>query len=150
MFYTSPDICVVNILCRIQPGPTLSGILAWLHTNRIHVQFQGHESNALEAVLCTDDILRGCRQGKPFCRAVSVKAYSLDTILNIRLGPFNDRFYNVSSSPYKLGYLVQHQEQGWLLNSQRHKQDSSRTGNSYPAPLQLELDRLIEAIRLTL
>lgn len=146
-FYASPDNCVVKILCRTHPSPALTRTLAWLHVNRIHIKYRGHQSSMLEAVLCTAEVLQKCWEGQPFCRTVVIAAHSLDTIIQMQLGPIEGRFHHVSNSPYKLGHLLQHQEQGWLFNSQGHRQNWERSCNS---ALQLELDRLIEVIRLTL
>lgn len=149
-FYTSPDTCVVGICCRMQPGPTLFKTLAWLYTNRIRIKYKGDELSLPEAVLCTENALRKCWDGVPFCRTITVTAYSPNTLILLQLGPFDGRFYDISSSPYKLGHLVQHQEQGWLMNSQQPQRCDQRIGGGFNKTLPLELNRLIEAVRLTL
>ncbi|KAG8422537.1 hypothetical protein J3459_010279 [Metarhizium acridum] len=148
-FYTSPDTCVVDICCRIQPSPALSRILAWLQTNRIRIKYEGDEFSSSEAMLYTDDVFRRCLDGTPFRRTLSVKAYSLDTLIKIQFGPFNGRFYDISGCPYKLGHLIKHHEQGWFMNSQGDGQ-CDKIGSVSVRPLQQELDRLIETIRLIL
>lgn len=134
----------------MQPGPALFKTLARLHANRIRIKYKGDELSLLEAVLCTENALRKCWDGVLFRRTVTVAAYSLNTSILLQLGPFDGRFYDISSSPYKLGHLVQHQEQGWLMNSQQLQRRDQKIGGGFNKTLPLELNRLIEAVRLTL
>ena len=149
-FYISPDNCMVEILCRIPPSSELLRTLLWLHTNRVRVNYKGHASSWSEAVLCTEDELYKCSEGQPFSRTVNVSVHSLDTKIQIRLGPFHGTFHDISGSPNKLGHFLQLQEQGWQANSQGRTRREEKMGRGYSGPLELELDGLIEAIRLTL
>ncbi|KAK5997515.1 hypothetical protein PT974_02878 [Cladobotryum mycophilum] len=149
-FYTSPEVCTILVCCRVPPGHGLLDLLARLHRNKACIYYQGSESTARKALLCTDEILGACRKMHSFSRQIRLSALSLDTAISIQIDGIDGRQHNISKCPYRLGELILDQGVGEAFGNGSRKslrpEKNKLLGSN--RELGLEIDTLIETLNL--
>ena len=106
-FYSSPEICLISVKCRIPPGQALLDLLFRLRRNGATLAYQGSDSLTC-APFCTEKHLNICRAGFPFVREIKLAAHSLDTLIKAKIN-IGEYSLNLSGCPYKLGDLIHDQ-----------------------------------------
>lgn len=130
MFYATPEIFAVKILCRISPGHALLDLLFRLHRRKTGLRYHGSEGYISEEVLCTESALSACRRDKPFVREIHLQALSPDTLIDVQL-TMPTRHY-ISRCPYRLGNLIRDQGINCFFTGAKESQNALRARGKYP------------------
>lgn len=108
-FYSSPELCALNILCRVPPGADLANFLSFLRRDRARMVYKCSETEARRTILCNESVIAACTNGLAFQRPILVEAFSMEANVQVSLEfyPFHETpLYNISHCPYKLRDLV--------------------------------------------
>lgn len=148
-FYTSPERCRATVYCRIPPGHALLDLLYRLQHLDTHILYRGDELQYTEVPFLEPAILRKCRAGEPFRKTIEVQAYSMRTLLDVRLSARNGLNNSISHCPYELQELVRDQGLDCVFGFPDHRpyKHVSRPARN---KLQKELDRIFLEMEVVL
>ena len=147
-FYSSPEICSVQVHCRIPPGHALLDLLFKLRREKRYFYYRGSELEETKGELCTEDVLSRCQSYGPFIREIRVEALSTDTKINIDMDGDDGR-YSISKCPYRISDLIRDQglDDVFGRRGQKLRSDSSQGLGSVEATSdRMELYKLLEAL----
>lgn len=120
-FFQSPEVCSITIKCRVRPGHTLMDLLYRLDRLQIQISYRGDEYDYVSEPLLSLDMLQSCRNGGPFRKELRAKAYSLDTVIDLKLISVDGSAYSISHCPYELRQLISDQGLNSAFGRSDHK-----------------------------
>lgn len=151
LFYSSPELCTVTILCRIGPSQALMDLLHKLYYAKTCFYYQCDGLIAPKTLLCGDQQIRECRGTQPFARKINLITSSPRAFIAVQIDGLDGKRYPLSNSPYQIEELAR--EQGLLdfFGNARHAaSDNSPQRQSQQkckAPLYVEVEKLIETLQ---
>ncbi|KAH8747480.1 hypothetical protein F5883DRAFT_698328, partial [Diaporthe sp. PMI_573] len=113
-----PDICLLRLRCRVEPGPALSNILRKFQQSRIY--FRGDEPNYYISHLLPPDALQRIKNGEKFTRNIEVMLSSLASEISVKIEGLDGQRRHISGSPYPLGQLIRDQGLDCLFGNPNH------------------------------
>jgi hypothetical protein len=147
----SPEICLLRLRCRVQPGPAFSNIVRKFRQSRIY--FRGEEPNYYISHLLPPDALHGINCGEDFTRLIEVMVSSPASKISVKIEGADGHRRHISGSPYPLGQLKRDQGLDCFFGQPTHSefcdhsasQENKITMRLYAEKLQNTL-RSIDAI----
>ncbi|KAH8745484.1 hypothetical protein F5883DRAFT_390634, partial [Diaporthe sp. PMI_573] len=103
----SPEICLLRLRCRVQPGPAFSNILRKFRQSRIY--FRGDEPNYYVSHLLPPDVLKCINHGEGFSRIIEVMVSPPASKISVKIEGADGQRCHISGSPYPLGHLIRDQ-----------------------------------------
>ncbi|KAH8742747.1 hypothetical protein F5883DRAFT_385564, partial [Diaporthe sp. PMI_573] len=114
----SPEICLLRLRCRVQPGQARSIILRKFQQSRIY--FRGDEPNYYISHLLPPDVLQSINNGEPFSRIIEVMVSSPASKIRVKIEGADGQRRHISGSPYPLGQLIRDQGLDCLFGKPNH------------------------------
>ena len=108
-FHGRPLKCQVQLRCRLPPGPPLMDLLMRLDRGGTQVYFRGNQAKYSSATLCTQAVLKRCREGGPFRKTIDIEVVSPESVIDIKIRPPSTQPESISNCPYILHKLITHQ-----------------------------------------
>ncbi|UPK92157.1 hypothetical protein LCI18_003092 [Fusarium solani-melongenae] len=107
-FYRGSETCTITLQCRVPPGPALLDLVYRLYRRKTRLWYGTGALDQTEIELCTDDVVRRCRNEEPFMRELLIGVSSPGDSVTIQLQAGSGRYY-VSRCPYKIKNLIKDQ-----------------------------------------
>lgn len=148
MFYLSPEVINIVVRCRLNPGHALLDLLFKLRHLKICFYYQCDEITPMQALVCTDNVIRKCRAMQPFERELEIKALSPTTEISIDMDGIDGEKYNISNSPYRIDHLMEDQGLNNLYRKAVHPIERNINSVQSEAILQLEVLKAIDTLSL--
>lgn len=151
-----PEICLLNIRCRVEPGPTLFNILRKFRQSRVY--FRGDEPNYYISHLLPPEALQCISSSEEFTRIIEVMVSWTASEISVKIEGADGQRYHISGSPYPLGQLIRDQGLDCLFGKPNHSspcdsaaiQENKTTMLLRAGKLQKTLKSLDTVIRETL
>lgn len=121
MFYSSPEIVHVRLLCRLPPGLETMKFVGFLNLQGIQIQYRGAELEWSIDSLVTTAALARCGRGETFCRVLELQVAAMDTKLDLWLSGDSIGRQSVSNCPYRVDQLVQDQGLDCVFGRRDHQ-----------------------------
>jgi hypothetical protein len=116
---SSPEICILRLRCRVQPGLALSVILRKFQQSRIY--FRGDEPNYYISHLLPVDALQRINSGDAFSRIIEVVVSAPASKISVKIEGTDGQRRHISRSPYPVGQLIRHQGLDCLFGKSNHR-----------------------------
>lgn len=149
-FYYTPEIICLAMRCRLNPGHALLDLLFRIFRLGACFYYQGDEITPTKAQICTEDDIQKCRKMQPFVRQFKIKALSANTSISIEMDGVNGKRYSISNCPYKLRDIIKDQGLNHPYGAKRHSVEINCKSSQSKSLLQLELNRLLDTLKLCL
>ncbi|RSL64912.1 hypothetical protein CEP53_003875 [Fusarium sp. AF-6] len=146
-FYRGSETCMIRLQCRVPPGPALLDLVYRLYRRRTRLWYGAGALDQTETELCTDDVVRCCRNEEPFMRELLIGVSSPGDSITIQLQAGSGRYY-VSRCPYKIKDLIKDLIKDQGLDSSFYTRDM-QSGLPYEgtSTVQMETQKLLELLR---
>ncbi|KAH8745915.1 hypothetical protein F5883DRAFT_702007, partial [Diaporthe sp. PMI_573] len=142
---SSPEICLLRLRCRVQPGQALSIILRKFQQSRIY--FRGDEPNYYISHLLPPDVLQSINNGEPFSRIIEVMVSSRASKISVKIEGADGQRRHISGSPYPLGQLIRDQGLDCLFGKPNHSEFDSSAIQENKATMRLHAEKLQDTLK---
>ncbi|KAH8761508.1 hypothetical protein F5883DRAFT_382882, partial [Diaporthe sp. PMI_573] len=115
---SSPEVCLLRLKCRVQPGPASPNTLRKFRKSRIY--FRGDEPNYNISHLMSSDTLECINHGGDFSRIIEVMVSSPASEISVKIEGADGQRRHISRSPYPLGQLIRDQGLDCLFGKPDH------------------------------